>query len=145
MNTSGTGVSFGGQQLFLQILQTLPSLGTATVVGSLSGTIIDGSQSTAMINWKQPSRFATIGNATYEVERSGQEPTPINAASSGPQTIRGFVTLTLRSPRHCCSSAPACSTSSASRVDAGWSSRRSWCSELASSVAAGPHPATAQP
>lgn len=93
--TSGTGFTFTGQQVFLQILQTGPSAGTATIAGSLSGTTVDGTQSTAIINWNQPSRFATIGTTTYEVERLGQGQTSINAMATGPQTIRGFVTSTV--------------------------------------------------
>lgn len=90
---TGTGFSFAGATVYLQILQTLPSIGTGTVVGALSGSI-SGTSSTAIINWNTPSRFVTIGAATYEVERLGLGQTSINAPTSGAQTIRGFVTVT---------------------------------------------------
>lgn len=94
--TTGGGFTFNGtQQVFLSILQTLPTPGgTATVAGTYSGSIIDGTSSTAIINWNSPSRFATIGSATYEVERLSAGQTSINAASTGPQTVRGFVSVT---------------------------------------------------
>jgi hypothetical protein len=77
--------------VFLRILQFVPTAGTATVAGTLSGNI-GINQSTGIINWNSPSRFATIGPVTYELEQLSQGRTSINAGTTGPQTIRGFVT-----------------------------------------------------
>lgn len=88
---TGSATLFDGQQIYLEILQTRPSVGTATVVGAVSGAIsFNGSQ--AVINWNAPSRFAVIGAETYELERLSTGQTSINAPTSGPQTIRGYVT-----------------------------------------------------
>jgi hypothetical protein len=91
VNSSGAAQNIGGTQIFLRILQFAPTNGQATVVGSMSGAI-SGMSSTGVINWNSPSRFATIGPVTYEVERLSQGQTSINAGNTGPQTIRGFVT-----------------------------------------------------
>lgn len=88
---AGSASMFNGQQIYLEIVQTLPTTGMATVVGSISGAISMNS-SGAIINWNQPSRFATIGAETYELERLSNGQTSINAPTSGPQTIRGYVT-----------------------------------------------------
>lgn len=98
-----TATGFGGSQTFtavpvyLEILQTLPSVGTSTVVGSISGAVTFNS-SGATINWNEPSRFATIGTATYELEKLSDGFTSINAPTSGPQTIRGYVSATTTTP-----------------------------------------------
>jgi hypothetical protein len=86
--------NFTGQQVFLEILQTLPTTGNAVVVGALSGAITGNTQSNAIINWNSPSRFATIDGTTYELERLGSGFTSINAETTGPQTIRGYVSTT---------------------------------------------------
>lgn len=88
---TGSMAELTGQQVYLEIVQTLPTVGTATVVGSLSGAISFNS-SGAVINWNQPSRFATIGSETYELEKLSSGFTSINAPTSGPQTVRGYVT-----------------------------------------------------
>ena len=91
---AGTGFTFDGTQtVFMRISQTAPSGGSAIVGGLFSGGITSTTSSTAIINWNSPSRFATIGVATYEVERLTVGLTPINASSTGAQTIRGFVTV----------------------------------------------------
>ena len=87
---AGSASMFNGQQIYLEIVQTLPSVGTAQVVGSISGAISMNS-SGAVIDWNEPSRFATIGTATYELEKLSSGFTSINAPTSGPQTIRGYV------------------------------------------------------
>jgi hypothetical protein len=84
--------NFTGQQIFLQILQTIPTTGNAVVIGAMSGAISGSTQSNAIINWNSPSRFASIDGETYELERLGAGFTSINAQSSGSQTIRGYVT-----------------------------------------------------
>lgn len=94
--TGATGANqmLSGTQIFLRILQFAPATpGMATVVGSMSGAI-GGTSSTGIINWSTPSRFATINGVTYEVERLSLGQTSINAQTTGPQTIRAFVTAT---------------------------------------------------
>lgn len=87
----GGSAMFDALPIYLEIVQLLPSVGTAKVVGSVSGAV-SFTSSGAVINWNEPSRFATIGTATYELEKLSQGYTSINAPTSGPQTIRGYVT-----------------------------------------------------
>lgn len=91
--TGSTGAAQGlaGTSVFVRILQFLPTSGQATVLGAITGSV-DGTSSTGVINWNNPSRFATIGAVTYEIERLSNGQTPINAQSSGPQTIRSYIT-----------------------------------------------------
>jgi hypothetical protein len=90
---SGSPRPVDGTSIYLRILQFAPAVpGQTTVLGTMSGSI-GLTQSTAIINWNNPSRVATINNVVYEVEALSMGRTSINSQTSGAQTIRGTVAV----------------------------------------------------
>ena len=85
--SSGNGVAFTNQQVFMRIGQFVPSTGVGSFSGTISG-FIDGTTSNGTVTWAPGA--VTIGNVVYDIEGASNQ-TPINALTSGPQTIRGTV------------------------------------------------------
>jgi hypothetical protein len=84
--------AFAGQNVYLQIVQTVPTAGTSTIVGTISGAVTSPTQSSGLITWAPTS--VNIGPSTYLIESF----TPINAPDAGTNTIRGFVSVTSTVP-----------------------------------------------
>ncbi len=78
--------TFGGTPIYMQIVQINPTAGTATVTGSIAGSVMLGAtnsiSSNSSITWGN-NRVVSIGGVQYTVENN----TPI--PSTGLQTDRG--------------------------------------------------------
>jgi PEP-CTERM motif len=90
---SGTSSGTASGNVWMRIIQSVPSLGTADISGLLAGTV-SVSSSLATIDWKNPSNVASIGLVTYTIESTGNGITTINSPTTGIQTIRGQIIAT---------------------------------------------------
>jgi hypothetical protein len=81
-------VTYAGQTVYMMILQTVPTVGSTTTIGTLGGTVVSNTQSGASIAWGPTA--LDIGPVRYTLESF----TPINAPDAGTNTIRGMAANT---------------------------------------------------
>ena len=89
----GSAFTFApGTFVQMALIQTSPVPGQAVTIGTMSGTIFSNTQSLASITWTP--NVLDIGPIHYTIENLSGGVTPINAPSTGAQTIRGTVVNT---------------------------------------------------
>ena len=93
VTASGTSSGTASGNIWMRIIQTIPSAGSTDVSGLLAGTV-SVSSSLATIDWNDPSNVANIDNVFYTIEPTGHGVTTINSPTTGPQTIRGQIVAT---------------------------------------------------
>ncbi|HEX6597873.1 MAG TPA: PEP-CTERM sorting domain-containing protein [Gemmatimonadaceae bacterium] len=93
VTAAGTGSGTASGNIWMRIVQTVPTGGSADVSGLLAGTVSVAS-SLATIDWNNPSNVAHIDGVTYTIEPTGHGVTTINSPTTGFQTIRGSITAT---------------------------------------------------
>ena len=92
VTAAGTSSGTASGNIWMRIIQTVPSIGSADISGILAGTVTVSS-SVATINWMNPTNVANIGSVFYTIEGSSGI-TTINSPTTGPQSIRGSIVAT---------------------------------------------------
>ena len=92
VTAAGTSSGTASGNIWMRIIQTVPSIGSADITGILAGTVTVTS-SLATINWMNPTNVANIGSVFYTIEGSSGI-TTINSPTTGPQSIRGSIVAT---------------------------------------------------
>ena len=93
VTAAGTSSGTASGSIWMRIIQTVPSVGSADISGILAGTVTVSS-SLATINWMNPTNVANIGVVFYTIEPTGSGITTINSPTTGAQTIRGSIIAT---------------------------------------------------
>jgi PEP-CTERM motif len=89
----GTGcgsVSLAGLNLFINIAQTVPSVGNGSISGGVITGSISGTSSSAQITWSTPNTI-NIGNISYGVQNNPLALVPVSSFG-GDTTVQGIIT-----------------------------------------------------
>jgi len=83
--------SLTGLVLYLNISQTIPSVGTASIIGGTFAGSVSGTTSTTTVSWTQPNG-ATIGIVTYALANTPLSLVP-PATGAGKVSIQGALSI----------------------------------------------------